>query len=85
MLLYIAWMLRRAVEICVTWRKTVIALTLVAFAASILGFRFIPQQFFPSASRPELMVDLRLPEGSGFAATRSTACPSARPSSPPAR
>jgi multidrug efflux pump len=61
--------LRRAVEWCVAWRKTVIALTLVAFAASIAAFRYIPQQFFPSASRPELMVDLRLPEGTGFAAT----------------
>jgi multidrug efflux pump len=62
-------MLRRAVEWCVTWRKSVIALTLLAFVAAIAGFRYIPQQFFPSASRPELMVDLRLPEGAGFAAT----------------
>ena len=32
-------------------------------------FRFVPQQFFPASSRPELLVDLRLPEGSSFAAT----------------
>ena len=29
----------------------------------------MPQQFFPNSSRPELVVDLRLKEGSSFAAT----------------
>ncbi|MCA3790513.1 efflux RND transporter permease subunit, partial [Burkholderia sp.] len=29
----------------------------------------VPQQFFPSSDRPELLVDLRLPEGASFAAT----------------
>jgi multidrug efflux pump len=63
--------LRRAVEWCVAWRKAVLALAVVAFGLAIAGFRYIPQQFFPSASRPELMVDLRLPEGAGFAATET--------------
>jgi len=36
-------------------------------------FRLVPQQFFPSSSRPELIVDLRLPEGSAFAATLAEA------------
>jgi multidrug efflux pump len=35
----------------------------------MVAFRLVPQQFFPSSSRPELIVDLRLPEGSSFAAT----------------
>ena len=43
--------------------------TLAVFAAALALFRFVPQQFFPSSSRPELLVDLRLPEGSSFAAT----------------
>jgi multidrug efflux pump len=50
-------------------RFIVIAATLAVFAAAMVAFRFVPQQFFPSSSRPELMVDLRLPEGSSFAAT----------------
>ncbi len=38
------------------------------FVLAIGAFRLIPQQFFPSSSRPELMVDLRLPEGASFQA-----------------
>jgi multidrug efflux pump len=51
----------------------VIGATLAAFALSLAAFRFVPQQFFPSSSRPELIVDLRLPEGSSFAATLAEA------------
>jgi multidrug efflux pump len=50
-------------------RAVVIVVTIAAFAGSLALFRFIPQQFFPASSRPELLVDLRLPEGSAFAAT----------------
>lgn len=35
---------RRLVEWCVRWRKTVIALTVLLFIASIVLFRFVPQQ-----------------------------------------
>jgi multidrug efflux pump subunit AcrB len=31
--------------------------------------RFVPQQFFPNSSRPELILDLRVKEGASFAAT----------------
>ncbi len=31
--------------------------------------RLVPQQFFPSSDRPELLVDVRLPEGASFPAT----------------
>jgi multidrug efflux pump len=64
---------RRVVNWCVTWRKTTIALTLLVFALGVLGFRFIEQQFFPDSSRPELMVELWLPEGSSFQATEAQA------------
>jgi multidrug efflux pump len=47
----------------------VIVATLAIFVGSLALFRLIPQQFFPASSRPELMVDLRLAEGSSFAAT----------------
>lgn len=55
---------------CVLYRKTVIALTLLVFAGSIFSFKFVEQQFFPDATRLELLVDLRLAEGSSFAATQ---------------
>ncbi len=60
---------RRAVAWCVTNRKTVILLTVMLFATSIFAFKFVQQQFFPSSTRVELMVDMKLAEGSSFAAT----------------
>jgi multidrug efflux pump len=65
--------LRQVVSWCVAHRRTVIVATLAAFIGALLLFRFIPQQFFPSSSRPELLVDLRLAEGSSFAATLAEA------------
>jgi multidrug efflux pump len=64
---------RRLVNWCVEWRKTTIFLTLAAFALGVFGFRFIEQQFFPDSSRPELMVELWLPEGAAFSATEAQA------------
>lgn len=64
---------RALVNWCVTWRKTTIAITLAVFGLGVFGFKFIEQQFFPDSSRPELMVELWLPEGSSFAATEAQA------------
>ncbi|MBS0213502.1 MAG: efflux RND transporter permease subunit [Proteobacteria bacterium] len=61
---------RALVGWCVGHRKTVIAITLVAFAVSMALFRFVPQQFFPDSTRLELMVDIKLPEGSSLKATQ---------------
>ena len=41
----------------------VIGATAALFVVSVIGFRFVQQQFFPAASRPELIVDLRLAGG----------------------
>ncbi|RON54887.1 efflux RND transporter permease subunit [Pseudomonas frederiksbergensis] len=60
---------RRLVEWCVRWRKTVITLTVILFIASIVLFRFVPQQFFPASGRLELMVDLKLAEGASLSNT----------------
>ena len=64
---------RRCVTWCVRQRKTVIAVTAAAFVVSILMFRFVPQQFFPSSTRLELMVDLELAEGASLHATEAVA------------
>ena len=58
---------------CVRWRKTVIAVTVAAFVVAVLAFRFVPQQFFPSSTRVELMVDLELAEGVSLQATEAVA------------
>ncbi len=60
---------RDVVEWCVSHRRLVIAATLLLFVASIVGFRFVQQQFFPDSTRPELMVDMKLTEGSSLEAT----------------
>ena len=62
---------RALVQRCVEWRKTTIVATLFVFGLGVYGFKFIEQQFFPDSSRPELMVELWLPEGSSFAATEA--------------
>ena len=60
---------RALVHWVVGHRAVVIVATFAVFGASLALFRLVPQQFFPASSRPELLVDLRLPEGSSFAAT----------------
>jgi multidrug efflux pump subunit AcrB len=58
---------------CVEYRKTVIVVTLVAFGLGVFGFKYVEKQFFPDSSRPELMVELWLPEGSSFNQTETEA------------
>jgi multidrug efflux pump len=60
---------RQLIHWCVSRRARVLTAAAGLFVLSLLAFRFIPQQFFPSSSRPELMVDLRLPEGASFEAS----------------
>jgi len=66
-------LLRFAVNQSVAYRKTVIAAVLGAFALAILGFTFVQQQFFPTSSRPELFIEVRMPEGSAIGATETAA------------
>ncbi|MCD9127041.1 efflux RND transporter permease subunit [Luteimonas fraxinea] len=56
-----------------THRWIVIAATAALFVASLLLFRFVPQQFFPDSTRLELMVDVELAEGSSLRATEAAA------------
>jgi len=64
---------RALVDWCVAWRKSVIAFTLLLFGLSVAGFGMVQQQFFPDSTRLELVVDLRLAEGSSYAATEAEA------------
>ncbi|MEW6020511.1 MAG: efflux RND transporter permease subunit [Pseudomonadota bacterium] len=62
---------RALVTWCVEFRKTTIVLSLAVFALGVFGFKFIEKQFFPDSSRPELMVEMWLPEGTSFAANEA--------------
>jgi len=61
--------LRGWVSWCIERRFIVLGLTIVLFVIALAGFTLVPQQFFPSSDRPELLMDVRLQEGASFEAT----------------
>jgi multidrug efflux pump len=65
--------LRALIERCVERRWLVIGMTAAALAVSLAGFGLVQQQFFPASTRLELLVDLKLPEGSSLEATDAAA------------
>ena len=58
-------LLSRAIKL----RWITIAVTLGLFAASILALPLVPRQFFPASDRPELLVDLTLPQNASIYAS----------------
>ncbi len=54
---------RAMVGWCVRHRWLTIGAALLSFALGIVGMGRVQQQFFPDSSRPEILVDLWLPEG----------------------
>ena len=54
-------------------RWLTIAITIAMFAASFLAMPLIPRQFFPSSDRPELLVDLSLPQNASIYASEEIA------------
>ncbi len=58
--------LRGTVGWAVRHRIIVLTMTFVVFATSLWAFQFIPKNFFPQSSRPEILVDLWLPEGTSI-------------------
>ena len=44
----------------------------IAFALSVVGMGALKQQFFPTSDRPEVLVEVRLPEGTSIKTTTAT-------------
>jgi multidrug efflux pump subunit AcrB len=65
--------LRRVIDLCLRWRKTVVAATVLMFAGAIAAFGLVQQQFFPTATRTELFFEMRLPEGTSIGVTEAAA------------
>lgn len=65
--------LRRWVDACVAHRNKVIVATLALFGLGVVALAHVPEQFFPLSNRPEVIVDLWLPEGSAFEQTETAA------------
>ncbi|MDR7283817.1 multidrug efflux pump subunit AcrB [Pseudomonas corrugata] len=55
---------------CMRNRWWAIGITVLLFALSVFGMRFVQNQFFPSSDRPEILVDLNLPQNASIDETR---------------
>jgi multidrug efflux pump subunit AcrB len=65
--------LRALITGCVRWRKSVVFGTLALLVLSGVGMAVLVQkQFFPGSDRPEVLVSVYLPQGSGIATTDAT-------------
>jgi NodT family efflux transporter outer membrane factor (OMF) lipoprotein len=65
--------LRGWVDRCVEHRNKVILGTVALFGVGVATLTQVPEQFFPLSNRPEVIIDLWLPEGSAFAQTEAVA------------
>jgi len=61
--------LRGWIDFALDKRWLIIGVTAGALVLALAGMKFVPQQFFPNSERPELILDLRMKEGSSFQAT----------------
>ncbi len=57
---------RTMLVVAMRWRWITICTTLAALGLSIFGARYVQQQFFPSSDRPEILVDMTLPQTSSI-------------------
>ena len=64
-------MFRAMLDACMRHRWTTIIVTVLIFALSVFGMRFVQQQFFPSSDRNELVIDFNLPQNSSIAETNA--------------
>jgi multidrug efflux pump subunit AcrB len=64
---------RRCLLAAMRVRWITIGVTIALFVAAVAGTRFVPEQFFPSSDRPELLVDLKLQDNTSILATRDVA------------
>ncbi|WP_345893044.1 efflux RND transporter permease subunit [Roseomonas acroporae] len=53
-------------------RWVTLAVTIGLFALSVVGMRFVSNQFFPASDRDELLIDLTLPQNASIHATDAT-------------
>lgn len=64
---------RQVLTWCLTHRAIVIGCTAGLFVLSVGLMKWIPQEFFPPSLRPEIIVEMTLPEGSSMQASEKEA------------
>jgi len=62
---------RNLLLVAMRFRWLTIVLTVAVFGGSVFGMRFVEQQFFPNSDRPELLIDMTLPQNASITATRA--------------
>jgi multidrug efflux pump subunit AcrB len=62
---------RAVLLVAMRWRWLTIAVTLAAFGLAVIGMRFVQQEFFPASDRPELVIDLTLPQNASIPHTEA--------------
>lgn len=66
--------LRMAVRFCVRHKIIIVLITLGLFVMAAMGMKnVVEKQFFPSSDRPELMIDIFMPEGTAIKTTDAVA------------
>ena len=65
--------LRRVIAFALRHRVAVAGVTVAMFVASLAAFPFVQQQFFPTSTRTELFLEMRLPEGTAIGVTDAAA------------
>ena len=60
-------------RLAIRMRWVTVAVAVAAFVVSLFAMRFVPQQFFPSSDRTELMVDITLPQNASIFASQEAA------------
>lgn len=64
---------RSVLETFLTHRRLVICATILLFGVSLYAMKFVRQEFFPTSLRPEIILEMTLPEGSSVAASQKEA------------
>ncbi len=64
--------LRRLIAFAVRHKFVTCGIVGIAFALSGVGMGVVKQQFFPTSDRPEVLVEVRMPEGTSIETTTAT-------------
>jgi multidrug efflux pump len=64
---------REILTYCLEHRKMVLGITIAGFLLAVFSFSFLKQEFFPKSIRPELIVEMWLPDGASIQATEHEA------------
>jgi len=62
---------RRLLDLAMRRAWLTVAISVGLFAVSLLGLKFVQQQFFPPSARSELVVDFTLPQNASISATKT--------------